>query len=132
MTAPKKFDIAVRAQALTLYSKGVPFSEIEAVTGYRRSGFHQLRQRALDRGWVKGGKIIEDYVTDVPRSGRPPKSTPEVQQEILDIMNRNSTTKGWTSQEIANEFNKNRVGNETISRRTVLRILRARGVKSVK
>ncbi|AEO55542.1 hypothetical protein MYCTH_36908, partial [Thermothelomyces thermophilus ATCC 42464] len=63
--------IAQRTQALTLHSLGVKASEIEAITGMKKSALRALLLRAQKRGYVPGGPIKDEHVANAPKAGRP-------------------------------------------------------------
>lgn len=67
----QEFDVAVRAQALTLHAEGNSRAMITAKTGYTSSGFSKLLQKAKSRGYVPGNRILLEYVSEAPGRGRP-------------------------------------------------------------
>lgn len=76
MAAPRhEFDIALRAQALTLHALGVSRAEIKEKTGYSISGFTKLLRRAKRLGYTVGGPVLSKYVAGQVRPGRPKIST---------------------------------------------------------
>jgi len=50
---------------------------------------------AKERGYdpSKDTKILLLYVVDAPRSGRPKKCTPELEEEVIKVISKNSTTR---------------------------------------
>ena len=73
------YDDGVRLQALALVEFGIAPKEVEAITGIHRSTISRLRKKARQRGYDPGvSKALKlEYVTDAPRSGRPPEVTEE-------------------------------------------------------
>ncbi|RYP49616.1 hypothetical protein DL768_004737 [Monosporascus sp. mg162] len=59
--------LATRVQALALHGVGIPFAQITEKTGYSRSGFYELRRKAIQRGYVDGGPILDEHVVDGKR-----------------------------------------------------------------
>jgi transposase len=70
------------------------------------------------------------YVEDAPRSGRPKKIIPEVEEEVIKTISKNSTTRELSTQKIADMISPLVKGG--ISARSVHRILRRRGYKPSK
>ena len=73
------YDKATRAQALTLKILGVSNAEIERVTGMQTRSLNSLLKRAIERGFdpQTSPKILDAYVEDGKRSGRPKKQIEE-------------------------------------------------------
>ena len=97
------------------------------------SSIWKLRKKAIDRGW-NSGEIIETWhVDDAPRSGRPQISE-KVKRRIIEVVLKNSTTRGWSCARIAQEvfatpgFSE----KESPSASTVYRFLRAEGYRVCK
>ena len=67
------YDKATRAQALTLKMLGVSNAEIEQHTGMETRSLNALFKRAKERGFdpQTSPKILDAYVEDGKRSGRP-------------------------------------------------------------
>ncbi|MCJ1480432.1 hypothetical protein MMC06_000587 [Schaereria dolodes] len=75
----KKYDIAVRVQALALAEVGVPIQIVCEITGLSRRSVYHLRKKARERGFdpqVSPTLKIE-YVEDGPRPGRPKGASAE-------------------------------------------------------
>ncbi|KAF2184751.1 hypothetical protein K469DRAFT_521315, partial [Zopfia rhizophila CBS 207.26] len=62
-----------RAQAITLYTEGVPNSRIRKATGLGRSIIKDIVKEAKARGYNPevSKTVIIAHVIDKPRSGRP-------------------------------------------------------------
>jgi hypothetical protein len=76
------FESATRAQIVTLKAIGMTTAEVIAITGLKERTIQSIYSRAIDRGFdsaVRPMIILDKYVEDAPRSGRPKKETPEVQ-----------------------------------------------------
>ena len=78
----------VRLQALTMAECGMPFDEITKVTGISRSTIFTLKKKARERGYnPKVSRILKiEYVTDVPKPGRPKKINAEKEAQIADAL----------------------------------------------
>jgi hypothetical protein len=111
------FDLATRAQALTLKSLGFPNAEIERITGIKPRTLRDLYQKALSRGFDPNTpKILDSYIEDAPRSGRPTLQTPRKTAKLEKLITKNRSTR---------EMNTIQLGAELgISGTTVWRILR--------
>jgi transposase len=70
-----------------------PVKEITKTTGFNKSTIGRIEKRAKERGYTpeKSQTILMAYVEDAPRSGRPRKITPEV-EEVTAAVSKNSTT----------------------------------------
>ncbi|KAI2617870.1 hypothetical protein GGR54DRAFT_201475 [Hypoxylon sp. NC1633] len=66
-------DVGLRCQALAMHAEGSSRQRIRDITGYSPSGFTRLLQKAKNKGYVVGGPILQRYVEDGKRSGRPSK-----------------------------------------------------------
>ncbi|KAF2811428.1 uncharacterized protein BDZ99DRAFT_559437 [Mytilinidion resinicola] len=83
-------DVATRAQALTLKSLGIPNGEIERITGIKPRTLRDLWQKAFSRGFDPNApKILDSYVEDAPRSGRPLLQTPRKTARLQKLVSKN-------------------------------------------
>ena len=126
--APKKKghnSIGARIQALTKFEDGVPHEKITAQTGVSKSGCYKLRSKAISRRWDPLGILETWHVDDAPHPGRPKTSTATA-LFIIEIMTKNSTTRGWSCARIAAEVS-NTPGWQPVSQRTVYRVLTENG-----
>jgi hypothetical protein len=80
--ARKEIDIATRAQALTLLEAGCPIHIISEYTQISKSSIYRIHKTASERGYnpLISKTILSSYLEDAPRSGRPVKATPEVEE----------------------------------------------------
>src|SRR5205814_9491864 len=101
--------------------------------GVPNPAFYAIPQTAQNRGWVKDQPVLLEHVEDAPRSGRPLKAVDTIQQMIVDIIERNSTTRQYSTVQIAMvlEDSFRREGIK-ICRRTILQTLKRLKYKSVK
>ncbi|KAK3905184.1 hypothetical protein C8A05DRAFT_12978 [Staphylotrichum tortipilum] len=121
----KQSTIAERSQALTLHACGAKSQEIQDKTGIKQSAFYTLLRKAKSRGYIPGGPVKQEHVEDAPKSGRPKAITPVIGQTIVDIVTKNSTTRMYSTQQIADAVadRMRDSGMRAPSRRTVLRFL---------
>ena len=79
------YDNATRAQALALKLYGVSNPEIESITGIQPATLHALYKKALGRGLnpAESKRILDYYVEDSKRSGRPTKQITENIQDVI-------------------------------------------------
>ena len=93
MAPTRPHDDGTRVQALALLSVKTPMAEIIEKTGYTESTIYKIRKKAKSRGYdpSKDEKILLAYVTDAPKTGRPKKCTPEVEEAIIKAISKNST-----------------------------------------
>jgi hypothetical protein len=72
-------------QALTLAEHDIAAKIVQAVTEVATRTISELKRKARSRGYdPKISRVLKlEYVTDAPRSGRPPKVTPTVETAIL-------------------------------------------------
>ena len=104
----KYHTLGERILALTLFDiMGVSpntLTDIEKRTGMSKSAVYKLRSKADSRGWKTGMVVETEHVDDIGRSGRPKINTATVQY-VLEIVTRNSTTRGWSCARISQEVN---------------------------
>ena len=124
----KYYDIATRAQALTLKVIKCPDAENTKITGLPRSTINSIHRTAQARGYNPNAcqTIFNSYVEDAPKSGAPIKATPEVEDAIIAALSKNSTTRGLSCQRLADLI------APKISARTVHRVLKRRGYRPYK
>jgi hypothetical protein len=74
-----RFSIAQRVQCLTLIAEGFSGRDIEKKTGVKPSAQSYIKKKAFERGFRpdQDPRILDHYVVDGPRSGRPKKITIE-------------------------------------------------------
>ncbi len=124
----RHYDLATRAQAITLKIFGATYKQIQQQTGIQRRTLLQIYTRAVERGFDPKAEhsIIRDiYVQDAPHSDRPSKQTEDKKEKILNKVRLNHYDREKTCIYIANE-----IGD--ISPMTVWRILRKSSLKKIK
>jgi|SRR6266536_1551340 len=99
-------DDGTRIQCLTLIGEKVHYSRIKAITGMSQSAQSKLRTKALERGWDPTKPALLEHVASTPRSGRPSLSQ-EICDEVLKVVTKNSSTRQWSCQRIAEEVSQN-------------------------
>jgi hypothetical protein len=82
-----------------MLENGIPIDKISSDTGYHRRTIFKIQQKARSRGFdpSKDSRILLAYVEDAPRSGRPKKTTPEVEEEVVKAISKNSKSCGHSS-----------------------------------
>ncbi len=115
--------IGTQIHALALFEAGWPEMDYKAITGVSQRTVYNIRSKAVSRGWVPGTAIQVEHVDDKPRSGRPKTGTATVLKN-LEIVTRNSTTRGWSYGRIAGEFHTLYPSWQEISASTVYRVLK--------
>ena len=85
-TQNNSLTIGQKLQALSLIEHGITAKVVQAVTGVSIQSISYLKRKARDRGYDPTvSRILKvEYVQDAPRSGRPLKVTPEIEQAILN------------------------------------------------
>ena len=119
-------DIGIRIQALALLEVGYMPAQIQAYLGVSIPSIYRFRRTAIERGYnpLESKKILLEYLTDAPRSGRPPKVTEAIENSIVSAISKNSTTRSLTSQALGLQFG--------VSAKTVQRVLKRKGYRKVK
>jgi hypothetical protein len=102
MALLRPYDNGTRVQALTMLQLNRPVSEITH-TGYNKRTISRIQKKAKEREYKleKDPKIPLAYVEDTPRASRPKRATPEVEQEVIKTISKNSTTRGLSTTQIA-------------------------------
>jgi hypothetical protein len=135
-TKPKArnyYDDGTRIQALTLQEQGVPAWRIKNITGMDHTTLSRLRKKAISRGWEEGKDqpLLLEHVSDAPKSGRPPLSQ-EICDEVLRVVTKNSTSRMYSCQKIADVVSENLGKEDIISGSTVYRVLKRNGYGNFK
>jgi Transposase/Homeodomain-like domain len=127
------YDIGTRIQALTLLQEQKPVWQIAQICRMDETTVRRIRKRAIERGWDEENKalILMDHVTDAPRSGRPPLSQ-EICDEVIKVVTKNSTTRMYSCQNIADVVSENLGKDDIISASTVYRVLKKNGYGTYK
>lgn len=97
------YDDGLRLQALALVEYGIAPKIVEGITGIHKSTISRLKKKARERGYDPQvlKKLLLDYVTDAPRSGRPSTITIEVETEVVEHVTQNRNTREQTLGEIS-------------------------------
>lgn len=121
-----RYSIVQRVQCLTLQAEGFSWRDIEAKTGVKQPAQSYIKKRAYERGFrpEQDPRIVEHYVEDGARSGRPKEITVETEQRLLAIKNADAAGREKSSQVLAGECG--------ISRSSALRILQKHGLSNIK
>lgn len=70
-THRQNWDDGVRCTVLTLWTTGMKTpAEIKELYGISRQTLHNIKRRALSRGWVPGSPVLLEHVQQATRSGR--------------------------------------------------------------
>lgn len=131
VTRQSRHDVGTRLQALCLLENKIPITEIISITGISKPSIYSIRKTAIARGYnpQESRKLLIAYVTDAPRSGRPPKATTEVKEQVKQTITKNSTSRQMSTQAIANKVLETSVH---ISAKTVWNILHLLGYSACK
>jgi hypothetical protein len=121
-----RYGIAQRVQCLTLQVEGFSWKDIEAKTGVKQPAQSAIKKRAFQRGFrpEQDPRILEYYVEDGARSGRPKEITSEIEQRLLDSNSADRSDREKSSEVLAYECG--------ISRSSALQILHKHSLLSVK
>lgn len=129
-------DIATRAVVVALKSPyiGKTTVEISKITSLSIQKINQIYARAIERGFnpeLPHLIIRDEWLRDAPRSGRPTKQTPSIQDQILTKVRHDQYRQEKTCADIDQELSNSDTG-VNISPMTVWRILRKAGMKKTK
>ena len=85
-TQSNSLTIGQRLQALSLIEHGISAKVVQAITEVSIQSISSLKRKARDRGYDPTvSRVLKvEYVQDAPRSGRPSKVTPAIEQAILN------------------------------------------------
>jgi transposase len=130
----QRHTVAERIQALTLLycTDGDPsedkYKKIKKIIGIGERSCRALAKRARERGFDPDSedlRILEKYVVDGPRSGRPKTATTdEKQKEVIDLVKKDRSTRQYSSEYLAIQTG--------ISRTSVIRIMKMNNMHKVK
>jgi len=101
------YDLATRAQAITLKLFGATYEQIQQQTGIQRRTLLQIYARAIERGFDPKAEhpIIRDiHVQDASRSGCPSKQTEAKKENILSKVQQDCYDQEKTCAYIAEEI----------------------------
>jgi transposase len=121
-----RYTLVQRVQCLTLLVEGFKAPYIKEKTGVSERSQRNIRKRAYDRGFrpEQDPRILELYVADAPRSGRPKEILKEKEEEVLLAVRSDRSGREKSSEVLAYE--------QGISYTSALRILRKHGLSCVK
>ena len=113
-------------QCLTLQAEGFSKTDIEKKTGIKRSAQTYMRQKAFERGFRpdQDPRILDKYVEDGARSGRPKEVTPEIEQTLLESVRTDRADREKSSEVL--------IYKQNISYLSTLRILYKHDLSNVK
>jgi hypothetical protein len=95
-------DITTRAQALTMKAYGHTSNLIEHATGIKPRNLRYLWPKAINRGFnPEAPKILDIYVQDAPRSGRPTVQKPRKTSKLINRVCKNRQTRGMNTEQLA-------------------------------
>ncbi|MBE3048142.1 hypothetical protein IMZ48_37680 [Candidatus Bathyarchaeota archaeon] len=94
-------DIATRASIVSMKSPfgGKTTSQIAKQTGVPARTITHIYRTAIERGFKPEQVpmiILDDYVKDLPRSGRPKKQTPEIIESTVATVRALKASQAWT------------------------------------
>ena len=121
-----RYSMAQKIQALTLLAEGFSTAAVQQKTGIPPRTANRIRATAEKRGFrpAEDPRILEVYVEDRKRLGRPMAITEAVEQKLLANIREDNAGREKSSEVLAYE-----VG---ISRTSALRILKKHGLTNVK
>src|SRR6266516_1841768 len=129
----KEWDDGVRTSVLALWASGESIINVINQFGMPRATFDSIRKKAESRGWRKGDPVLLEYVSNAPRLGRIEKIIGDLEEKIIEIFTKNSTTRAYSTAQIATvvEHSFQETGF-SVSRRTILRFLKRKRYKNCK
>lgn len=121
-----RYTLAQRIQCLTLLTEGFPAAHVKEKTGVSERSQGAIRKKAYDRGFDpdKDPRILEAYVVDGVRSGRPKEITQEQEDEVLSIVRSDRSGREKSTEVLGYETGMNKCSAH--------RILHKHGLKYVK
>jgi transposase len=124
--------MGTRATVLALRSTGKTTAEVAGLLELSDRTVNDIYARAIKRGFdpVKRPIQIDDvFIADAPRSGRPKKQSPELQEKVLAKVRHDRFGREKTCADIAGEIS---LEGLNISATTIWRILRSASLKKTK
>src|SRR3954463_11730319 len=85
------YTVIQRAQALTLFSAGHKFDEIERLTGVKKRSVQDIKKKTITRGYdptTEPLNLTLEHLADAPRSGRPLKLNIEQQEQVIKFVEK--------------------------------------------
>lgn len=125
-------DLATRAQVISLKAfTQKTFAEIAYITGLSDPTTRRIFARAIERGFEPDVNpvILDEYVKDAPRSGRPTKQDTVTKDSVLSKVRRDRYRREKTCADLAGELS---IEGIDISATTIQRILWKAGFHKTK
>ena len=121
-----RYTLAQRIQCLTLLTEGFSASVIEQKTGVKERQQRNIRKKAKERDFEpnKDPRILEAYIVDSERSGRPKEISKNQEEALLAAVRSNRVGREKSSEVLAFE--------QDISYSSALRILHKNGLNNIK
>ena len=112
----------------------VPHHFITALTKISTSQLYKIRAKALKRGYnpVISKLLLDSYIADEHKPGRPSVLTLDIVQMIEDIVTKNSTIRSWSCGNIAAEVTTRLGVEKAIYAKSVYKVLKAKKYRSCK
>src|SRR5665213_690204 len=81
----RRYGLVQKVQALTLMAEGFSMAHVEEKTGIPRLTLYRIKKTTRDRGFApeQDPRVLEAYVVDRERRGRPKTITKAVEQRLL-------------------------------------------------
>ena len=121
-----RYTVAQRIQCLTLLAEGFSFAAVEEKTGVKERTQRNIRKKARERGFCpeQDPRILESYVVDGDKSGRPKEISVEKEEALLASVRNDRAGREQSSEVLGYE--------QDISYASALRILHKYGLNNVK
>ncbi len=121
-----RYTLAQQIQCLKLLSEGRPAEYVERKSGIKQQSQSYLLKQAIARGYrpEEDPRILESYVVDGVRSGRPRDIGEDKEEEMLSAVRSDRSGREESSEVLAYFAN--------ISQSSIQRILRKYGLRKVK
>ncbi len=121
-----KYSIAQRVHCLVLQGEGFSWREIERRTGIKQPQQSNIKKKAFDRGFRPDvdPRILDYYVEDELRTGRPKKISLDTEQQLLANVRADKADKEKSSEVFVYKYD--------INLTSALRVLRKYGLTNVK
>src|SRR5271170_1527279 len=101
----RRYPLAIRAQVLTLLFLNVSGADIQSYTGVPRRTQLLIQKRAKERGYNPDGdpRILDEYLVDGVRTGRPKGITQKQEDQVLANVRPDRSGKEKSSDVLAYE-----------------------------
>ena len=121
-----RYPIAQRVHCLALIAEGFSHQDITRKTGVSQSSQSRIKKRAFKRGFRPeiNPRILDSYVEDRPRTGRPKEITIKTEEALLKEVRADRAGREKSSEVLAY--------NQNISVSSALQILKKHGLTCVK